>query len=161
MGWSTSVLTLLVSDICQPLVGLLKVTSPFIALPLLLVTLQRTVKPQDLFKLSSLCHISIKVESCKSQNTLTQCYNCQKLGHVWANCKQPLFPPLLVVWGRPHAQRLPGEGERISTPACCNCQLAEGETAHPANYRRCRHAQEEMRKKPQGTPKRTTGRVFS
>jgi hypothetical protein len=41
--------------------------------------------------------------------------------------------------------------------------LAEGETAHPANYCGCRHAKEEMRRKrkPQGTPKNTTGRVFS
>jgi hypothetical protein len=27
-----------------------------------------------------------------------------------------------------------------STLACCNCQLAEGEKADPANYRGCRHA---------------------
>jgi hypothetical protein len=35
--------------------------------------------------------------------------------------------------------------------------------AHPANYRGCRHAKEEMRrkKKPQGRPQNTTGRVFS
>jgi hypothetical protein len=35
--------------------------------------------------------------------------------------------------------------------------------AHPTNYRGCRHAKEEMRrkKKPQGTPKNTTVRVFS
>jgi hypothetical protein len=39
--------------------------------------------------------------------------------------------------------------------------LAEGETAHPANYRSCRHAKVEMRKeKPQVTPKNTAGRVF-
>jgi hypothetical protein len=42
--------------------------------------------------------------------------------------------------------------------------FTEGETAHPANYRGCRHAKGEMRrmkKKPQGTPRNTTGRVFS
>jgi hypothetical protein len=47
-------------------------------------------------------------------------------------------------------------------PICCNCQLAEGEAAHFANYGRCRHAKEEMQKrKSQGTPKNTVGRVFS
>jgi hypothetical protein len=53
--------------------------------------------------------------------------------------------------------------ENVSwTPACCNCQLAEGEKAHPANYRGCKHAKEELRKKkPQATPKHTSGRVFS
>jgi hypothetical protein len=40
--------------------------------------------------------------------------------------------------------------------------LAEEERAHPANYRGCKHAKEEMKKKkPQGTPKPTTGRVFA
>jgi hypothetical protein len=40
--------------------------------------------------------------------------------------------------------------------------LDEGERAHPANYSGCKHAKEEMRKKkPQGTPKNTTGRVLA
>jgi hypothetical protein len=47
-------------------------------------------------------------------------------------------------------------------PACCNCQLAERDKPHPANYRGCKHAKEEMRKKkPQITHKPTAGRVFS
>jgi hypothetical protein len=67
--------------------------STSIALPLFLVTLPRTAKSQDLFKLFSLCHISIKVEPYKSQNTLMQCYNCQKFDHIWVNCKPPPPPP--------------------------------------------------------------------
>jgi hypothetical protein len=40
--------------------------------------------------------------------------------------------------------------------------LAEGEKAHPANYRGCKHVREELQKrKAQKTPKTTTGRVFS
>jgi hypothetical protein len=40
--------------------------------------------------------------------------------------------------------------------------LAEGEAAHPTNYRDCKHAKEEMHKrKTQGTPNNTKGRVFS
>jgi hypothetical protein len=40
--------------------------------------------------------------------------------------------------------------------------MAEGEKAHPANYRSCRHAKEEMlkKKKPQKTPQNKTGRMF-
>jgi hypothetical protein len=56
-----------------------------ITLPLFLVTLPRNTKSSEIFKLSSLCHISIKVEAYKSKNTLTQCYNCQQFGHVRAN----------------------------------------------------------------------------
>jgi hypothetical protein len=62
-------------------------------LPLFLITLPRTAKPQDIFKLPSLCHISIKVEAYRAQTGLTQCHNCQQFGHVWANCKQP--PPFV------------------------------------------------------------------
>jgi hypothetical protein len=40
-------------------------------------------------KLTSLCHIAIRVEVYKAQTGLTQCYNCQKFGQVWTNCKQP------------------------------------------------------------------------
>jgi hypothetical protein len=59
-----------------------------INLPLFLVTLPRTAKSQELFHLTCLCHFAIKVEAYKSQNGLTQCYNCQQFGHVWTNCKQ-------------------------------------------------------------------------
>jgi hypothetical protein len=56
----------------------------------------------------------------------------------------------------------PEKGNATSTPTCCNCQLAEREKAHPANYRGCRHAKEHLQKrKSQGTPKTTTGRAFS
>jgi hypothetical protein len=49
-----------------------------------------------------------------------------------------------------------------STPECCNCRLAEGENAHPAIYRGCKHAKEELLKKEsQGAPKALPGRVFS
>jgi hypothetical protein len=63
--------------------------STSVTVPLFLVTLPRTAKSQDVFKLSSLCRISVKIEVYKSQNALTHCYNCQKFGHVWANCMQP------------------------------------------------------------------------
>jgi hypothetical protein len=56
----------------------------------------------------------------------------------------------------------PEKANPDSTPACCNCRLAEGEKAHPANYRGCKHAREELQKrKAQKTPKTTSGRVFS
>jgi hypothetical protein len=73
---------------------------------LFLITLPRTAKSQDIFKLPSLCHISIKVEAYRAQTGLTQCHNCQQFGHVWANCKQPP-PPLFVVRRRPPTQGVP------------------------------------------------------
>jgi hypothetical protein len=56
---------------------------------LFLVTLMRIAKSQEIFHLSSLCHIAIRVEAYRAQKGLTQCHNCQQFGHVWENCKQP------------------------------------------------------------------------
>jgi hypothetical protein len=60
-------------------------------LHLFLIPLPGTTQSQDI------CHSAIKVEPYKAQNILTQCYNCQKFGSVWANCKH-------VVWGQPPEQ---------------------------------------------------------
>jgi PAX-interacting protein 1 len=133
--------------------------SKVITLSLFLITLPRTPKSQDIFHLPSLCHIAIRVEVYRNQNSLTQCHSCQQFGHVWANCKQP--PRCLWCGGEHLHKKCPKKGNTSSTPACCNCRLAEGEKPHPANYWGCRHAKEELLKKSQKAPKTTTGRVFS
>jgi hypothetical protein len=51
-------------------------------LSLFLVTLTRNIKSQEIFSVNSLNHIIIKVELCRAQTGLTQCYNCQNFGHV-------------------------------------------------------------------------------
>jgi hypothetical protein len=56
----------------------------------------------------------------------------------------------------------PEKGNTDSTPACCNCKLAEGEKPHPSNYRGCSHAKEEIRRRRSQTQKKAPpGRVFS
>jgi hypothetical protein len=122
--------------------------------------LPTTSKSQEIFRLTALCHISIRVEIYRCQNGLTQCHNCQQFGHVWANCKQP--PRCMWCRGGHLRKECPEKENAASTPACCNCQLAEGEKPHPANFRGCKHAKDELqKKKSQRTPKTTTGRVFS
>jgi hypothetical protein len=73
--------------------------------PFFLMTLPRTSKSIEIFKLTSLYHIAIRVEAYKAQTGLTQCYNCQKFGHVRAHCKQP---PRCMWCGAGH---LPGKGQ--------------------------------------------------
>jgi hypothetical protein len=63
--------------------------SKTINLPLFLITLLRTAKSQEIFRLPSLCHIAIRVEAYRAQNGLRQCHNCQQFSHVWTKCKQP------------------------------------------------------------------------
>jgi hypothetical protein len=100
------------------------------------------------------------VEAYRARNGLTQCHNCQQFGHVWANCKQ--LPRCLWCGGGHLHKKCPEKENKSSTPACCNCRLEEGESPHPAKYRGCRHAKEQLkRKKSQKTPKTTTGRVFT
>jgi hypothetical protein len=116
-----------------------------ITLPLFLVTLPRTPKSQEIIRLPSLWHIAIRVEAYRNQNSLTQCQNCQQFGHIWANCKQP--PRCLWCGGGHLHKECPEKENAFSTPACCNCRLADGEKPHPANYRGCSHAKEELQKR--------------
>jgi hypothetical protein len=53
-------------------------------------------KSQEIFKLTSLCHIAIRAEAYEAQTGLMQYYNCQKFSHVWTNCEQP---PCCMWWG--------------------------------------------------------------
>jgi hypothetical protein len=70
--------------------------------------------------------------------------------------------PVVCGAGAAICTKCPEKENTSSTPVCCNCQLVEGERPHPANYRGCRHAKEDMqRKKLQRALKPTTGRVFS
>jgi hypothetical protein len=111
-------------------------------IPLFLITLNSKDKSKDIFKLRSLCYVAVSVEAYRAQSSLTQCYNCQKCGHMWANCRQsPLF-----VWcggGHLHKKCPEKETKETSVPRCCNYSLKECERPHPSNYRGCSHAKEE------------------
>jgi hypothetical protein len=76
-------------------------------LPLFFITLPRTVKSQEIFRLTALCHIAIRVEAYWAQNCLTQCHNCQKFSHVSANCRQP---PRCLRCGRSHLHSVQRRG---------------------------------------------------
>jgi hypothetical protein len=112
-----------------------------------------------MFKPPTLCHIAIRVEAYKAQIGLTQCYNCQKFGHVWAHCKQP---PGCMWCGSGHLHKeFPEKGNAASIPTCCNCKLVDGEEPHPSTYRGCSRARDEMQKRTSQRPlKATSGRVF-
>jgi hypothetical protein len=93
-------------------------------LPLFLVILTRDSKSLDIFKLTSLCHIVVKVEAYRIQNTLTKCFNCQKFGHIWVNCRQP--PRCMWCRGGHLHKECPESGKETSVPNCCNCSLKCG-----------------------------------
>lgn len=53
------------------------------------VTLAKNQKAPEALKLTALCNIVIRVDTYKSQNGLTQCYNYRLLGHFWMHSRQP------------------------------------------------------------------------
>jgi hypothetical protein len=125
-----------------------------------IVNLPRSEEPKEMFKLNNLSNIIMKVEACRAQTGLTQCYNCQKFGHVWANCKQP--PRCLWRGGGHLKKECPEKTNENSTPNCCNCTLTDGEKPHLSIYRGCSHAKDEMqrRKKFKATEQGPFGRTF-
>jgi hypothetical protein len=128
-------------------------------LPLFFYTLTRNIKPQETFQLNSPNYIIIKVESCRAQTGLTQCYNCQNFGHVWATCKQP---PWCLLCGGGHLHReCPEKTNTEPMPSCCNCTLVEGQKPHPASYHGCSHVKGELqRRRAHWAPKGSSGRMI-
>jgi hypothetical protein len=101
-------------------------------LPLFLGTLPRSEKSQEIFQLTTLNHVIIKVEAYRFQMGLTQYYNSQQFRNVWVNCKQP---PRCVWCGGGYLHRDCPEKEKSEfTPTCCNYKLA-GEKPHSSNNR--------------------------
>jgi hypothetical protein len=78
----------------------------------------------------------------------------------YLNCRQP--PRYL--WcggGNPHRE-CTEKGKEDSTPACCNCKLAERKKPLPSNYGGCSHAKEEMcQRKVLRAPMPNSGKAFS
>jgi hypothetical protein len=107
-------------------------------LPLFLVTLTKNIKSQAIIKLNSLNHIIIKIKLHRAEIGLTQSYNCQNVGHVWANYKQP--PRCLCCGGSHLHRKCPEKTITESKPSCCSCALLEGNKPHPASYRGCSDA---------------------
>jgi hypothetical protein len=99
------------------------------------------------------------MEAYRAQNGLTQQPDVSSSATSEQTAKSS---PLLVVRMGALAQGVPRERKYIFHPNMLQLRLAEGENPHPANYRGCRHAKEEMqRKKSQRTLRTTTGKEFS
>lgn len=121
---------------------------------------QAKPKSTDILKLTTLCHIRVKVQAYKSHNDLTKYYNCQQFGHIWVNCKEP---PRCLWCGRGNLRKECSEKNENSTHKCCNCCLKEGEHSYPSTLGCCKHAKGELqRRKTQKTShKKTRRRKFS
>jgi hypothetical protein len=119
------------------------------SLPLFLVTLAKNQKAREIFKLTTLYNIIKKVEACKSQNGLTQCYSCQRFNHIRVHSKQPHF---LWCGDGHHYCECSEKQNSESAPICYSYNLQDGESPQQASYRSCSHFQElQCRKNMQAT----------
>lgn len=53
-----------------------------IPMPLLMVTLKRSEKAKNIFYLTDVKKIIIRVEVPRIRSTTTQCFRCQEFGHI-------------------------------------------------------------------------------
>jgi len=96
-------------------------------IPICLVILKKNITASEIYEISSMFYVSIKVESYVKSGP-SQCFLCQRFGHGSSNCHQPLR--CVKCSGKHNAKDCPKKPE--DAPTCCNCG-----GNHTANYRGC------------------------
>lgn len=99
-----------------------------IPLSMFFVDLEPNTNNASIYKLKTLLHMRIVVESPKPKHAEVQCKRCQQFGHTHAYCT---LPHSCVRCGGDHDNRSCSK-PTDAKPKCVNCN---GD--HPANYRGC------------------------
>lgn len=98
-------------------------------LRLVMVTLDRSPEAKDIFKLKTVLHLPITVESPnRKPNHVSQCHKCQRFNHSQRGCHA--HPRCVKCGGDHHTATC--EKKKEQDPKCCNCG-----GIHPASYRGC------------------------
>lgn len=103
-------------------------------LPLFMLTFKKQQKIEDVYKITAILHMRVKIEPVrKTNNKIAQCKKCQGYNHTQKYCGR-----------EPRCVKCAGKHEtssctlqRENPPKCVNCQ---GD--HPASYRGCEVARE-------------------
>ncbi|UYV80015.1 hypothetical protein LAZ67_18001422, partial [Cordylochernes scorpioides] len=96
---------------------------------LVLVELPKNEQNKKIYGITELLYQKIAVESFRTTNRVTQCFNCQVFGHGQLNCF--LKPKCVKCAEEHHSKDCPRKSRQLP-PKCANC-----EEAHTANYRGC------------------------
>ncbi|UYV71775.1 hypothetical protein LAZ67_9000338 [Cordylochernes scorpioides] len=96
---------------------------------LVLVELPKNEQNKKIYGITELLYQKIAVESFRTTNRVTQCFNCQGFGHGQLNCF--LKPKCVKCAEEHHSKDCPRKSRQLP-PKCANC-----EEAHTANYRGC------------------------
>ncbi|GFX47082.1 nucleic-acid-binding protein from transposon X-element [Trichonephila clavipes] len=97
-------------------------------MPLFLLTLPKNNINKDIFNMTELCYLKIKVEPLRPKIGPAQCFRCQGFFHSSKYCTRN---PKCVKCGQPHLTRSCTKTSATEA-TCCNCQ-----GNHPANYTGC------------------------
>ncbi|UYV75278.1 hypothetical protein LAZ67_12003258, partial [Cordylochernes scorpioides] len=96
---------------------------------IVMVELPKNEQNKKIYGITELLYQKIAVESFRTTNRVTQCFNCQGFGHGQLNC---FLKPKCVKCSEDHHSKDCQRKSRQLPPKCANC-----EEAHTANYRRC------------------------
>ncbi|GFT98510.1 PRE_C2HC domain-containing protein, partial [Trichonephila clavipes] len=97
-------------------------------LPVFTISLPRNTFNENIFKLKTLCYLSITVEGFESREVI-QCFQCNQFNHTAEHCH---LTPKCLKCGEKHQTR-DCQIKRLDTPFCVNCQVH----GHMANYSKC------------------------
>lgn len=136
-----------VQKVCQ-LSGKDKNTGDRVPYPLFLVHLKKTPGVSEIYNIDGLLYFKVTIEPYQN-TTITQCYRCQRYGHVQTSC---CATPRCVRCGEQHRTEACSKKGTQAPLRCANCQK-EG---HTANYKGCEIAQNYMKSQKPPEKRRST-----
>ncbi|GBL87582.1 hypothetical protein AVEN_22893-1 [Araneus ventricosus] len=102
-------------------------------LPFFLVEVGKSeisTKPEEIFKLKNLNHLSITVDPYRGRKKTIQCFKCNRFNHTAELCS---MTPRCLKCGQSHTTIECEIKQRIEKPICINCN----QVGHVAAYRGC------------------------
>lgn len=98
--------------------------------------LEHNESSKQIFKVEHICHAIIRIEPRKNNNTIPQCYRCQRFGHTRNYCSMSYR--CVKCLGEHYYKDCPKTQD--IPPTCVNCK-----EHHPANYRGCKYYTEQQK----------------
>ncbi|GBO42094.1 Nucleic-acid-binding protein from transposon X-element [Araneus ventricosus] len=100
-------------------------------LPFLLVDLNNTPIAKEIYNVTKINHLEVKIEEYRGRRQIPQCFKCNDFFHTAEQCE---MKPRCLKCNGVHQTNQCSIKHKIDNPTCINC----GETGHVAAYRGCK-----------------------